>query len=255
MSSSSNISAGSRRAITRQLDKWLNNFGASFGKDWDGDAFLDDFNGLLLSAELHKELARCALAFAAKHGLEPGTLQEDVDKAVDECVEMGAREAAVPFDMAAFDANSSRWQDFQQFVWEEMKAADPATPFHTAVDAAIPRFHLNQPVAEADRAAFSEWLSARAAAPAAAPAAAEAAAAAEAEAEDDEDDEDPMWRYAAKVTAILPDLLQEPATICTIAELLCGYKHNEDYHSADVYISPLAALLAQAEGALKEAEE
>lgn len=243
MSSSSNISAGSRRAITRQLDKWLNNFGASFSKDWDGDAFLDDFNGLLLSLELHKELARCALAFAAKHGLEPGTIQEDVDKAIDECVEMGAREAAVPFDIAAFDANSSRWQDFQQFVWEEMKAADPATPFHTAVDAAIPRFHLNQPVAEADRAAFSEWLSARAVA--AAPAAAAAA----------EDDEDPMWRYAAKVTAILPDLLKEPATIGTIAELLGGYKHNEDYHSADVYISPLTALLAQAEGALKEAEE
>ena len=167
----SKISKGARSDIERQLDMWLDSFGTHFGEQLGGGACEGELQGLLLSAELHKELARCALAFAAKHGLETTITQGDVDESIDECIEItkesmadededeeeapaGTAEAA--FDMAAFEANSSRWQNFQQFVWEEMKAADPTTPFYKAVDAAIPRFHVNQPVAEADRAAFSE---------------------------------------------------------------------------------------------------
>jgi hypothetical protein len=84
----SKISEGARDYVSSEIDMWLDTFPTHFGEQWGGGACEFDFQGLLLTAELHKELARCALAFAAKHGLETSITQKDVDESIDECIEI-----------------------------------------------------------------------------------------------------------------------------------------------------------------------
>ncbi len=88
----SNIGEKAKMDIERQLDSWLDCFGTSFGEQWCRGAYQGDFKGLLLSAELHRELARCALAFAEKHGLKPSYGQAYVNSLINECIEITKEE-------------------------------------------------------------------------------------------------------------------------------------------------------------------
>jgi colicin import membrane protein len=51
-----------------------------------------------------------------------------------------------------------RWQAFQKFIWDELKAENPAAPFKEAMKAAGPRWHAGSPLSEEDQAAFEAWL-------------------------------------------------------------------------------------------------
>lgn len=83
-----NISEGTRDYVGGEIDMWLESFHTHFGEQCGGNAFDFDVKGLLLTAELHKELARCALAFAAKHGLETSITQKEVDESIDESIKI-----------------------------------------------------------------------------------------------------------------------------------------------------------------------
>lgn len=84
----SKISAESRKDVERQVARCIDNAATHFGEQWGAGACQDDFNGLLLSAKFHKELARFCLAFAAEHGLTTTTTQEDVDDSIEECLQL-----------------------------------------------------------------------------------------------------------------------------------------------------------------------
>ena len=51
-----------------------------------------------------------------------------------------------------------KWQAFQKFVWDELKAENPAIPFKAAMQAAGPRWAAGNPISEEDQAAFEAWL-------------------------------------------------------------------------------------------------
>jgi hypothetical protein len=51
-----------------------------------------------------------------------------------------------------------RWQAFQKFIWDELKAENPAVPFKEAMQAAGPRWTAGSPNTEEDQAAFEAWL-------------------------------------------------------------------------------------------------
>jgi hypothetical protein len=53
-----------------------------------------------------------------------------------------------------------RWQQFQKFVWDELKGENAAAPYKEAMRAAGPRWSAGEPVSEEDKVAFREWLEA-----------------------------------------------------------------------------------------------
>ena len=53
-----------------------------------------------------------------------------------------------------------RWQAFQKFIWDDLKAENPAVPFKAAMQAAGPRWAAGNPISEEDQAAFEAWLEA-----------------------------------------------------------------------------------------------
>jgi hypothetical protein len=67
-----------------------------------------------------------------------------------------------------------RWQQFQKFVWDELKGENAAAPYKEAMRAAGPRWSGGEPVSEEDKVAFREWLEAAGSAAAAAEASASA---------------------------------------------------------------------------------
>ncbi len=182
--SASKISESARMDIERQIDHWLDNFGTCFGEQWGGGACEGDLQGLLVSAKLHKELARCALAFAAKHGLKPNYDQAYVDSQIDECIEITKEdlsdseseeedEAEAEEDEAEeetiaqpiLSAKAIRYGEFGRFIFQEMKDANPGEKiyFKDALKAARLRWNASngEPTLLADKEAFAAWQAAQ----------------------------------------------------------------------------------------------
>lgn len=71
-----------------------------------------------------------------------------------------------------------RWQQFQKFVWDELKGENAAAPYKEAMRAAGPRWSNGEPVSEEDKVAFRDWMEAAGSAAEAAASASEAETAA-----------------------------------------------------------------------------